>query len=134
MCSESGSRVVIIMVLIAFCFSVIPAPAIHASMLGTGVVLENDSQNIRDRLNNMLEAEDVRRALEDRGVSVAEAQARVDALSEAQLRQVAGQVDALPSGQGLATIGGVVLIIFVVLLITDIAGLTNVFPFVISQR
>lgn len=132
--SKSGSRVVIIMVLIAFCVSVIPVSSIHASMLGTGVVLENDSQNIRDRLNNMLVADDVRQSLEDRGVSVAEAQARVDALSDAQLRQLAGQLDSLPSGQGLETVVIASVFIFVILLITDIAGLTNVFPFVISQR
>ena len=131
---RSESKALVIFVLFAFCFAVIPAPALHATMLQTGTVLENEAEETRAHLNRLLEKEDVRQALEDRGISVAEAQARVAALSEAQLHHAAKQMDSLPSGQGAYGIVGAVVFIFLVLLITDIAGLTNVFPFVVDRR
>ena len=60
-----------------------------------------------------------------------EAAARVAALSDEQVREIAGQLDQLPAGQGaVGVVVGAILIIFLVLLITDLLGLTNVFPFV----
>ncbi len=132
--SSSGSRALVIFVLFAFCAAVIPAPALHATMLQTGTVLENEAEETRAHLNRLLEKEEVRQALEDRGISVAEAQARVAALSDAQLHYAAKQMDSLPSGQGAYGIVGAVVLIFLILLITDIAGLTNVFPFVVDRR
>ena len=134
MFSINGIQVVGVFVLIAFCCSVIPAPAIHAAMLDTGVVIGEDTQHIRDRLDNLLAREEVRRALEARGVSMSEAQARVNALTDEQLHRIAGQLDSLPSGQGVSSVVGAAVFIFLVLLITDILGLTNVFPFVVDRR
>jgi hypothetical protein len=41
----------------------------------------------------------------------------------------------MPAGQGaIGVVVGAILIIFLVLLLTDLLGLTDVFPFVHSQR
>ena len=49
--------------------------------------------------------------------------------------QIAGQIDELPAGQNAASaILTAALLIFLVLLITDLLGLTNVYPFVRAQR
>ena len=128
--ARPGYRYVIFIVLVAFCCSVIPAPAVHAAMLDTGAVLENNADEVRDHLKGIIEKDEVRRALEARGISASEAHARVDALSDSQVRQVAQHLDSMPSGQGLGAVVGAVVFIFVVLLITDIAGVTDVFPFV----
>ena len=46
-------------------------------------------------------------------------------------QEIAGQLDQLPAGQSaLGIVVGAVLIILLVLLITDILGLSNVFPFI----
>ena len=56
---------------------------------------------------------------------------RVAGLSDAEVRQIAGHLDQLPAGQSaLGIVIGAALFIFIVLLITDLLGLTNVFPFV----
>lgn len=123
-----------VLMMVVFCLTVVFAPAVHATMLPTGTVLENDADEIRARIHGMLDAEKVQSAFEKRGISESEARARVDALTESQLRTLAGHMDAQPSGEGLETVVGALVFVFIVLLITDIAGLTNVFPFVVKQR
>jgi hypothetical protein len=54
-------------------------------------------------------------------------------LSNEEIRQIAGRLVELPAGEGAGAIGivvGAILIIFLVLLVTDLLGLTDVFPFV----
>jgi hypothetical protein len=70
------------------------------------------------------------RELERLGVDPAEAQRRVDALSAAEVAELQRRIDALPAGGFVGAIVGAALIVFLVLLITDIAGLTDVFTFV----
>ncbi|MCF8110983.1 MAG: PA2779 family protein [Desulfobacteraceae bacterium] len=130
----AGVRFVAVIILFAFCASVIPAPALYAAMIETPAVLENDSGDVRAQLDRMFEKKQVREALEARGVSVEEARARVAALTDEQMRQVAQKLDSMPSGQGIGTVVGAALLVFLVLLVTDIAGLTDVFPFVVKNK
>jgi hypothetical protein len=85
----------------------------------------------RAALERTLNRADVVTALQARGVNVDAARARVAALSDDEAALVAAQIDQAPAGgDGL----GVVVFIFVLLLITDILGLTKVFPFTRSVR
>ena len=78
-----------------------------------------------------LDRAEVRKQIAALGVDPNEAAARVAALSDAQVREIAGQLDQLPAGQSaVGAVVGAILIIFLVLLVTDLLGLTNVFPFV----
>jgi hypothetical protein len=64
-----------------------------------------------------------------------EAKARVDSLSDSEVIEVADKIEQLPAGGG--AFGAVIVasvIVFLVLLITDILGYTDVFPFVKSQK
>ena len=75
--------------------------------------------------------DDVRAGLIELGVDPALATARVAGLSDAEIGDIAGRLDQLPAGQDIVgAILSTALVIFLVLLITDILGLTNVFPFV----
>ncbi|MEQ9198641.1 MAG: PA2779 family protein, partial [Rhodospirillales bacterium] len=64
------------------------------------------------------------------GVNPDEANLRVAALSDAEVARLAGEIKSAPAGQSAvgAVIGAAVLI-FVVLLITDLLGFTSVFGF-----
>jgi len=64
-------------------------------------------------------------------VSASDAIARVQALSDAEVAQLADRVDQAPAGAGVV---GVLFTVFLVLLVTDIMGLTKVFPFTRSIR
>jgi hypothetical protein len=65
------------------------------------------------------------------GVDKSEAQARVAALTDAEAASMANQIDSMPAGGDIL---GVLLFVFVLLLVTDILGLTKVFPFTRSVR
>jgi hypothetical protein len=51
---------------------------------------------------------------------------RVAALTDEEVHKVAGKLDQIPAGGDIL---GVLLTVFIILLITDILGLTKVFPF-----
>lgn len=105
-----------------------PLPA-SAAIVGTDQLTANAERN---KVLNFLDRADVQVQLEARGISATEAKARVSALTDDQVKQLAGRIDQLPAG-GDGIIGALVLI-FVILLITDILGLTKVFPFTRSVR
>jgi hypothetical protein len=64
------------------------------------------------------------------GVDPQEAQRRVDALSREEVGALQDRLDQLPAGGFFGELIAAGLIVFLVLLITDIAGLTDVFTFV----
>lgn len=103
-------------------------------MLGTDSVLPSKTESTRSQLQELLQRNEVEQSLKEHGIDVQEARARVMTLSDAELEKIQGKLDALPAGEGAvgAIVGGAVFI-FVVLLITDILGFTNVFTFVHSR-
>jgi hypothetical protein len=96
----------------------IPAPITSDEALDTSV---------QGRVNDLLARAEVREALAARGVDPAQVQARVAALSEEEARVLADRLDQLPAGG--SDILGIIFTVFIILLITDILGLTKVFPF-----
>lgn len=85
----------------------------------------------RDRVSSFLARDDVRQALQAQGVSPQAATERVQAMSDAEVEQLAGRIDQAPAGGDVL---GVLFTVFIVLLVTDIMGLTKVFPFTRSVR
>ena len=79
-----------------------------------------------ERVASLLERADVRAQLQAHGVDPAQVKARVAALTDEEAAQVAARLDQLPAGGGVLE---VLLIVFLVLLITDILGFTKIFPF-----
>ena len=104
-------------------------PPAQAALLSTDAAM---SPGARERVMSALERGDVRDRLQAYGVSADEVKARVAALSDDELAQLASGIDNLPAG-GDSIIGAIVFV-FLVLLITDILGLTKIFPFTRSVR
>ncbi|WP_338670226.1 PA2779 family protein [Pseudodesulfovibrio methanolicus] len=78
-----------------------------------------------------LERDDVRRVLESKGLSVAEVEQRVNALSDAEINRIADRMNDMPAGGSvIGVLVGAALLVFIILLITDMTGATDVFPFV----
>ena len=86
----------------------------------------------RDRVKNFLDRADVQAQMQALGVDPQAVRARVDALTEDEIATLAGRLDQLPAGGD--SILGILFAIFIILLITDILGLTKVFPFTRSAR
>ena len=112
-------------------FSIISAPA-HAAMVNTAAILKQNQHNLaRERLHIFLNRSEVHKQLKTWGVNPEEAKARIDSLTDQEIAEIAARIDQLPAGgSGLGAIVGAAVLIFLVLLITDILGFTDVFSFV----
>lgn len=108
----------------------------NAKMVDTNAVIAVQQETVnRERVAAFLGREDVQKVMVQQGVDPAEAQQRVASLSPSELTKMANSMDQLPAGSGGAgAIVGAVVFVFVVLLVTDLLGLTHVFPFVNAQR
>jgi len=109
----------------------LPLPA-HAGMIGTDSLAASGD---RERIAGLLERAEVRAGLEAYGVSPADVKARVAAMTDTEVARLAGQIDSLPAGgDGVGGVLFLVVFVFLVLLVTDILGLTKIFPFTRSVR
>lgn len=86
----------------------------------------------RARIASALAREDVRAELVKYGVEPAQVEERVAALTDEEVGAMADQLDNAPAG-GNGIVGAIVFV-FLVLLVTDILGLTKIFPFTRSVR
>ena len=99
------------------------------------VIAGQQAVDQRAQVADFLAREDVKQIMTQYKVNPAEAQHRVDSLSNEELAKFASSVDQLPAGgSAVGTIVGAAVLVFVILLITDILGFTNVFSFVNPQR
>lgn len=85
----------------------------------------------RDRIASFLSRDDVRKSLEAQGVDSQAAIERVATLSDREVQELAMRIDNAPAGGDIL---GILFTVFIVLLVTDILGLTKVFPFTRSIR
>jgi len=110
----------------------LPVQTLQAAMVKTETVLTlSTAKNVRENLNQFLKREDVKAIIMAQGINPMEATARVDSLSDAEIMQIADKMDQLPAGGStFGVIIGAAVIIFIVLLITDILGFTDIFAFV----
>ena len=83
--------------------------------------------SVQQRVATLLDRTEVRDALAARGVDAAQVEARVAALTDDEARVLAERLDQLPAGA--SDVLGILFAVFIILLITDILGLTKVFPF-----
>jgi hypothetical protein len=96
-----------------------------AAPIGTDTLVQLDQRGeLLSRIQTRLAQDDVRVQFLTRGVSPAEVDARIAALSTQELQMLSLQLDELPAGGGALAVIGVV---FLVLLILELVGVTNVF-------
>jgi hypothetical protein len=106
----------------------------NAGIVPTEALLAPDAvttDGARAQVNAFFARDDVRQALTSQGVDADAALARVAAMSDPEVAQLAGRIDKAPAG---GEVLGLLFTVFIVLLVTDILGLTKVFPFTRSIR
>jgi len=100
-----------------------------AELVGNDTVLQEARGDIdRAEVIAFLERDDVRAQLEAQGVDPADARARVAAMTDAEIAELNARIDEMPAGGN--SILGAVLVVFVVFVITDVIGATDIFPFI----
>jgi hypothetical protein len=103
----------------------------RAGLIGTETVMNAGAdQKARTQVTEFLGRQEVQQALSRQGIDPAEAKDRVASLSEKEVARVAKMLDRLPAGGDTGTVVGVALLVFFILLISDILGYTNIFGFV----
>lgn len=111
----------------------VPYQPALAALVGTETVIENNRiAETRNYLKKALGRAEVKNALTARGIDPLEAQARIDSLSDAEIANIADQVDQLPAGGDTLFIFLILipLIAFVTIVILDALGYTDILPFV----
>ena len=128
----SLNRTVARFLVISLCTLGLPIPAAQAELVATDRVETTRQGQLpaRELLASLFDRADVRAALERHGVSADEAKARVNALSDDEVERLAARFDSLPAaGSGFETLLVVGLVVFIILLVTDILGFTKIFSF-----
>ena len=110
----------------------LPCQPLMAAMIDTETVMEADQvQKARVYINQIMAQKEVRQKLIAQGIDPLEAQARVDSLSNTEVVRLAHEIERLPAGgHVIGVLVGAALVVFIVLIITDILGYTDVFTFV----
>jgi hypothetical protein len=114
-----------------------PHQAALAALVGTESVMDAAGvRSARERVRSLMDREDIQTALVSQGIDPQEARARAEALSDAEAVRLADAIESLPAG-GSSAVGiivGAIVLVFLLLLISDILGYTSVFPFTRRHR
>lgn len=114
-----------------FCVALLVAPMIlpvHAAMVGNGTIVAEARTNAdRTEVLAFLDRGEVRAELEAMGVDPADAKSRVAAMTDAEIAELNKRIDEMPAGGGVLEVA---LVVFIVFVITDVIGATDIFPFI----
>lgn len=126
--SSLMKRIMVLLVSVSF-FSTYSLPA-WSGIVTTDQLLQQQLEVLnKSSLVAMLDRDDVRQQLVERGVDPEYAKARIAALSDAQIEELRDSIDTLPAGSGVV---GILVAVLLVLIILDIVGVTNIFSFIHS--
>lgn len=113
--------------LLSLMLAILPVLPAQAAMVGTDEILNQQQAPADDRLQQFLDREDTRAQLQEWGVSAEWVETRLNSLTDAELARIHSELDNLEAG---GSILGILLIIFIVFVITDVIGATDIFPFI----
>lgn len=117
-----------IAVLLSLLLALMPLLPAQAAMIGNKqIISQGQSHQTRDSLQQQLEHDAARQQLQAWGVSPDQIRSRIDSLTDTELARINQQVDELNAGGNVL---GILLIIFIVFVITDVIGATDIFPFI----
>jgi hypothetical protein len=120
---RKGHPVFIFMLLVAVSIA-LPCHSALAALVPTDSVADSSGgADARGRLMQVLARADVRAALAAQGLDPEEAQARIASLTDAEIQQIASQLDHLPAGgDGIWVAVAILVIILLVVLILKVSG------------
>lgn len=125
MLKNTMTRLIALLTAISLFSSTLGGVVAHASMVGTATAInmEQRAQYASD-IRTWLTQDEVRNQLIAMGVDPDDASERVAGMTGEELRTLHERIENLPAGAGLVAVIGVV---FVVLVILELVGVTHVF-------
>lgn len=91
------------------------------------VIYQVQQANDKAALLQTIRSVDVQQQLLGMGVTTAEIESRVNQMTQEEIAQLNQQINELPAGGGVL---GVIALVFIVFVITDVIGATDIFPFI----
>ena len=96
----------------------LPMGYARAALVTTEQAIERtDAAVDRVAIKSLLSRDDIKDQLAAMGVNADEAAARIDSLSDAEVAEVAAQIDSLPAGQAVGSIVVGLLLVVIILFI-----------------
>jgi hypothetical protein len=122
--NRSATKIGIYALILQLLIATFPPTALAGLIQTADAIAAEDHGAAQQQLNEALDREDVQRQLVQLGIEPEAARQRIAALTGTEIAQLRQHLDALPAGAGVLEVIGVV---FVVLLILELVGVTNIF-------
>jgi len=114
---KKAQPIAILMIVLTLLLSV-PYQAAFGALVGTETMLDmSRGQEARETLKQFMALEDVRTTIVSQGIDPLEADARLNSLSDAEVIQLADQIDQLPAGGDVLGLAIAVLVIVILVLV-----------------
>lgn len=118
----------VLCLLLSLSLIVLPIGPVQAAMVDNGQLLgEVQAELNRSDVLQILERAEAQQQLMSLGVSPDRVKERVSHMTDQEVAQLNQHLGDLPAGGDVL---GVILVLFIVFIITDMLGATNIFPFV----
>ncbi len=105
-----------------------PISQAQAAIIANAQLIDQVQQaNDKDALLQTINRVDVQEKLLGMGVTTAELESRVNQMTPQEIAQLNQQINELPAGGDIL---GIIVLIFIVFVITDVIGATDIFPFI----
>lgn len=100
----------------------------YAAMISNDIVINHvQHNNAKAELLQTINRSDIKQQLLSMGVKPEDIESRINLMTREEIAQLNHQFDELPAGGDIL---GIILIIFIVFVITDVIGATDIFPFI----
>jgi len=100
----------------------------QAAIIANDQVIQQAQQAVdKDALLQAINRADVQEQLLNMGVATADIENRINQMTKDEIAQLDQQLKELPAGGDIV---GVILIVFIIFVITDVIGATDIFPFI----
>ena len=119
-------------IFLSILLALMPLLPAQAAMIGNEqIVSQGLSHQTRDGLQQLFEQETARQQMQAWGVNPNQIKIRIDSMTDSELARINQQVNDLQAGGDVL---GILLVIFLVFVITDIIGATDIFTFINPVR
>lgn len=110
----------------------ISASNVQAAIISNDqIIYKTDQVSDKAALLQTIKRADVQTQLSSMGVSAVDIETRINQMTHEEIAQLNQHMAELPVGSGVL---GTVVLIFIVLVITDVIGATDIFPFIHPVR
>jgi hypothetical protein len=117
-----------LVLLLSFSLLLLPLTQAQAAIVTNGQLMYDMQQlNDKESILQSINRADVQEQLSDMGVSAADLEERINQMTGEEIAQLNQQLNELPAGSGVL---GIIVLVFIVFVITDVIGATNIFPFI----